>query len=47
MSLTHPKARLVARCGLGAALLFAGTSHLTVQREEFQKLAKHPTHHNA
>ncbi len=36
MSATHPKARLVARVGLGAALLFAGTSHLTVQREEFQ-----------
>ncbi len=28
--------RVVARCGLGAALLLAGAGHLTVQREEFR-----------
>ena len=29
-------ARTIARIGFGSALLFAGTTHLTVAREEFQ-----------
>jgi uncharacterized membrane protein len=36
MSSTHERARTIARWGLGAALIVAGTGHLTVQREEFQ-----------
>ena len=36
MSLNNQKVRTIARCGLGAALLVAGTGHLTVQRQEFQ-----------
>jgi uncharacterized membrane protein len=36
MSIDRPNARTVARWGLGAALIVAGTGHLTVQREEFQ-----------
>ena len=36
MSNTDTKARTIARFGLGAALIAAGTGHLTVQREEFQ-----------
>ncbi len=33
---TKDPVRTIARWGLGAALLVAGTGHLTVQREEFQ-----------
>ncbi len=36
MSNTHERVRTIARWGLGAALVVAGTGHLTVQREEFQ-----------
>ena len=36
MSITHEKVRTIARWGLGATLIVAGTGHLTVQREEFQ-----------
>ena len=36
MSINNQKVRTIARCGLGAALIVAGTGHLTVQREEFQ-----------
>lgn len=36
MSITDTKVRTIARFGLGAALIAAGTGHLTVQREEFQ-----------
>src|SRR6478735_2393451 len=36
MSTSRPKARTAARVGLGAALIIAGTGHLTAQREEFQ-----------
>lgn len=36
MSITDQKVRTIARWGLGAALMLAGTGHLTVQREEFQ-----------
>jgi uncharacterized membrane protein len=36
MSDTNTKLRTIARFGLGAALIAAGTGHLTVQREEFQ-----------
>ena len=36
MSITHPNVRTIARLGLGASLLLAGTGHLTFQREEFQ-----------
>ena len=36
MSMKNQKVRTIARCGLGAALLVAGTGHLTVQRAEFQ-----------
>jgi uncharacterized membrane protein len=36
MPARRDQVRVVARCGLGAALLLAGTGHLTVQREEFQ-----------
>src|SRR3954470_15737052 len=36
MSSSRPNLRTVARWGLGAALIVAGTGHLTVQREEFQ-----------
>src|SRR5215218_8223327 len=36
MTTSRPAVRTVARCGLGAALIVAGTGHLTVQREEFQ-----------
>jgi len=34
--LDHDAVRSVARWALGAALIVAGTGHLTVQREEFQ-----------
>ena len=33
---TNDTPRVIARWALGAALLLAGTGHLTVQREEFQ-----------
>ena len=36
MSITRQQVRTIARCGLGASLIVAGTGHLTVQREEFQ-----------
>ena len=36
MSTGNDQVRTIARWGLGAALLVAGTGHLTVQREEFQ-----------
>ena len=36
MSDTDTKLRTIARFGLGAALIAAGTGHLTVQREEFR-----------
>jgi uncharacterized membrane protein len=36
MATSQDTVRTVARCGLGAALMVAGTGHLTVQREEFQ-----------
>ena len=36
VSINNQKVRTIARCGLGAALIVAGTGHLTVQREEFQ-----------
>ncbi len=36
MTTRDQKVRTIARCGLGAALLVAGTGHLTVQREAFQ-----------
>ena len=36
MSLNNQTVRTIARCGLGAALIVAGTGHLTVQRQEFQ-----------
>ena len=36
MSITHPDVRTIARWGLGASLVLAGTGHLTFQREEFQ-----------
>ena len=36
MSIDNQKLRTVARWGLGAALIVAGTGHLTVQREEFR-----------
>ena len=36
MSMNNQTVRTIARCGLGAALIVAGTGHLTVQREEFQ-----------
>ena len=36
MSTRNQTVRTIARCGLGAALIVAGTGHLTVQREEFQ-----------
>ena len=36
MSINNQKVRTIARWGLGAALIVAGTGHLTVQREEFQ-----------
>jgi|SRR5215218_11493825 len=36
MTTSRPAVRTVARCGLGAALIVAGTGHLTVQRAEFQ-----------
>ena len=36
MSTNNQRVRTIARCGLGAALILAGTGHLTVQREEFQ-----------
>ncbi len=36
MSTTHQNVRTIARWGLGAALILAGTGHLTTQREEFQ-----------
>jgi uncharacterized membrane protein len=36
MSSTHERVRTIARWALGAALIVAGTGHLTVQREEFQ-----------
>jgi len=32
----NQKVRTIARFGLGAALIVAGTGHLTVQRQEFQ-----------
>lgn len=36
VSIDEQKVRTMARCGLGAALILAGTGHLTVQREEFR-----------
>ena len=36
MSTSNQTLRTIARCGLGAALIVAGTGHLTVQREEFR-----------
>jgi len=36
MAVNNQKARTIARFGLGAVLLVAGTGHLTVQREAFQ-----------
>jgi uncharacterized membrane protein len=36
MSTNDQKVRTIARVGLGAALMVAGTGHLTVQRQEFQ-----------
>lgn len=33
---SHQKVRTVARWGLGASLILAGTGHLTTQREEFR-----------
>jgi uncharacterized membrane protein len=36
MSINNQKVRTIARCGLGAVLIVAGTGHLTVQREEFR-----------
>src|SRR5215211_6789669 len=36
MTTSRPAVRTVARCGLGAALIVAGTGHLTVQRQEFR-----------
>jgi len=36
VSINNQKVRTIARCGLGAALIVAGTGHLTVQRDEFQ-----------
>ena len=36
MSIDSKKVRTIARFGLGAALIVAGTGHLTVQRQEFQ-----------
>ena len=36
MTINNQKVRTIARWGLGAALIVAGTGHLTVQREEFQ-----------
>src|SRR5215203_4020132 len=36
MTTSRPALQTVARIGLGAALIVAGTGHLTVQREEFQ-----------
>jgi uncharacterized membrane protein len=36
MNLDNQKVRTIARFGLGAALIVAGTGHLTVQRQEFQ-----------
>ncbi len=36
MTMDNQKVRTIARCGLGAALILAGTGHLTFQRQEFQ-----------
>lgn len=36
MAMNDRTVRTIARVGLGAALIVAGTGHLTVQREEFQ-----------
>jgi uncharacterized membrane protein len=36
MATSQDKVRTVARVGLGAVLIVAGTGHLTVQREEFR-----------
>lgn len=36
MTITRQSVRTIARWGLGASLILAGTGHLTVQREEFQ-----------
>ena len=36
MTIDSQKVRTIARCGLGAALILAGTGHLTFQRQEFQ-----------
>jgi uncharacterized membrane protein len=36
MTRTHDTLRTVARWALGGALIFAGTGHLTTQRDEFQ-----------
>ncbi len=36
MSIDSQKVRTIARCGLGAVLIAAGTGHLTVQRVAFQ-----------
>ncbi len=36
MNVNNQKVRTIARFGLGAALIAAGTGHLTVQREAFQ-----------
>jgi uncharacterized membrane protein len=36
MSISRDTVRTVARFALGGALVFAGTGHLTTQREEFQ-----------
>ena len=36
MAIDNQMARTIARFGLGAVLLVAGTGHLTVQREAFQ-----------
>ncbi len=36
MSTSRRKVRTIARCVLGAMLIFAGAGHLTAQREEFR-----------
>jgi uncharacterized membrane protein len=36
MSTSNQTLRTIARCGLGAALIVAGSGHLTFQREEFR-----------
>lgn len=36
MTITHKQVRTLARWGLGAALIVAGTGHLTAQRQAFQ-----------